>query len=78
MASPDRNVERVREKLLQRSIVGLKKYGVTTERTDLSTIDWLNHWQQELMDACLYVQVLINEEEEKNEHDANQPRTSQL
>lgn len=59
---PDSNVEAVRQKLLDRSIVGLKKYGVTTERDDLSTLDWLNHWQQELMDACLYVEVLIQRE----------------
>lgn len=57
--SDDINVEAVRQKLLDRSIVGLKKYGVTTERDDLSTLDWLNHWQQELLDASLYVEVLI-------------------
>lgn len=58
--SPDKNVEAVRELLLQRSIVGLKKYGCTTERTDLTDIQWLEHCQQELLDGAVYLQVLIN------------------
>jgi len=57
--SPDSNVESVRERLLQRSIVGLAKYGVTTERTDLDDIQWLNHLLEELCDASVYVQTII-------------------
>ena len=34
--SPDSNVEKNREMLLQRSIVGLAKYGVTTDNNPLS------------------------------------------
>lgn len=56
--SPDANVERVREALLQRSIVGQKKYGVTTERTDLSFLGWIQHLQEELMDAAIYCERL--------------------
>jgi hypothetical protein len=52
-------VEVVREKLLQRSKVGLNKYGVGLDRTDLSTLDWLNHLQEELLDAVGYIQRLI-------------------
>jgi hypothetical protein len=59
----DRNVEAVREKLLQRSIVGLKKYGVTTERDDLSRLDWLIHAQEEAMDLANYLEVLIQMEQ---------------
>ena len=65
-SSPDANVEAVRKKMLDRSVVGLAKYGVTTERKDLSRIQWLNHLQEELMDAANYLQVLI-ELESKNE-----------
>ena len=54
--SPDKNVEAVRAKLLERSQVGLAKYGVTTERTDTDLVGWLNHLQEELMDAAVYVQ----------------------
>ena len=55
-ALADRNVVKVMEKLEQRAEAGLVKYGVTTERTDLSLLDWLNHLQDELMDACVYVE----------------------
>ena len=56
----DKNVESVREKLLTRSKVGIEKYGCTTERNDLSEEDWINHLQQELMDAAVYCEQLLN------------------
>lgn len=61
MTTPDvdRHVASVRAKLLQRSIVGLKKYGVTTERTDLTLRDWLVHAQEEAMDLAVYLETLI-------------------
>ena len=55
----DRNVESVRTKMLERSAVGLAKYGVTTERGDLSHADWLKHLQEELMDAAVYIEAAI-------------------
>lgn len=55
--SPDVNVEVVRQKLLDRSRVGLEKYGVTTMRTDLGLPEWLIHLQEELLDASVYVQA---------------------
>jgi hypothetical protein len=59
-ASPDANVEKNRQLLLDRSVVGLKKYGVTTERTDLNLSQWLQHLLEELMDAANYVQAAKN------------------
>lgn len=56
-ASPDANVEANRQMLLDRSVVGLKKYGVTTERTDLNLQQWLQHILEELLDAANYVQA---------------------
>lgn len=56
-SSPDGNVEAIRQALLERSIVGFQKYGVTTERGDLSLGDWLQHLQEELLDAAVYVQA---------------------
>jgi hypothetical protein len=56
-SGPDKNVEAVREKLLQRSIVGLKKYGVTTERDDVDLAGWLEHLQLELLDAVIYIEA---------------------
>lgn len=60
MQSPDQNVERNRQLLLDRSLVGLKKYGVTTERNDLTLSDWLQHLLEELLDAANYVQAAMN------------------
>lgn len=60
--APDIHVEAVRAKLLERSQAGIVKYGTTLERGDLNTLDWLNHVQQELMDAANYTQVLISRE----------------
>lgn len=59
--SPDANVEQVRAKLLLRSQIGLKKYGVTTERNDLDLIAWVQHLQEELMDAAVYAERLIGD-----------------
>jgi len=56
----DKNVTAVIERMLQRSDVGLRKYGVTTERTDLTTEQWFTHLQEELMDACIYIEKLKN------------------
>lgn len=55
--SPDANVERNRELLLQRSIAGLAKYGVTTERNDLTLSQWLQHALEEVLDLANYLQA---------------------
>jgi hypothetical protein len=57
----DKNVENVVEQLRWRAEKGLLKYGVTTERKDLSVIEWLQHLQEELMDASVYIEKLKNE-----------------
>jgi len=50
--------KRVIDKINQRAEIGKQKYGVTMERTDLSTYDWLNHLQEELLDAIIYIEKL--------------------
>lgn len=57
----DPNVEAVRSKLKQRAEIGMQKYGVDTTRKDIDLIGWLQHLQDELMDASVYVQRLITE-----------------
>jgi hypothetical protein len=52
-------------KILKRSEVGKQKYGTTMERDDLSRLDWLKHTQEELMDACVYLEKLIQMEKNK-------------
>lgn len=59
--APDPIVERVRQKLLDRSQVGMAKYGCTMERDDLTVLDFLKHHQEELMDAAIYVERLIQD-----------------
>jgi hypothetical protein len=54
----DSIVNKVVKQYKDRSEVGIKKYGVTLDRKDLSLMDWLNHLQQELMDATLYIEKL--------------------
>jgi|TARA_R110000803_G_scaffold94285_1_gene161878 hypothetical protein len=49
-------VERVVDKFISRSDVGFKKYGITMEDDPSSLKEWLNHLQEELMDAILYIQ----------------------
>jgi hypothetical protein len=49
-------VERVVDKFISRSDVGFKKYGVTLEQDQSRIFEWLNHLQEELMDAVLYLQ----------------------
>jgi len=57
----DKNVENVVKQLRDREEEGMIKYGVNTERTDLSTLEWLQHLQEELMDASVYIEKLKNE-----------------
>ena len=47
--------------MLQRSDVGLRKYGVTTERKDLTTEQWLTHLQEEMLDGAIYIEKLKEE-----------------
>ena len=49
-------VERVVDKFVGRSDVGFEKYGVTLEDDPSDMLAWLNHLQEEMMDAVLYLQ----------------------
>ena len=51
----DSIVEAVRQELLERSEVGIKKYNTTLDREDLSTQDWIQHCLEEAMDMTLYL-----------------------
>lgn len=65
-ATKDRHVQSVINKFAERSKIGLIKYGTTLERKDLSLTDWLNHLQEELMDATLYCEKLKQIANENN------------
>lgn len=59
--SMDKNVDSVCQMLQDRSWVGYKKYGCTTERQDIDLLGWLQHLQEELCDAAIYVERLKQE-----------------
>ena len=64
----DKIVQSVMNDLNERSKIGIKKYGTTLDRDDLSKADWAQHLYEELLDAALYTKKLINELNEiKNE-----------
>jgi Trm5-related predicted tRNA methylase len=54
----DSYVQLVKAKFEQRSQTGIEKYNTTLERKDLDLQEWLNHLQEELMDATLYIERL--------------------
>jgi hypothetical protein len=54
-------VLKVMSKFYDRSQRGIEKYGTMLTRTDLDLTDWLNHLQEELMDATLYIEKLKSE-----------------
>ena len=54
-------VQRVVDKFVSRSDVGYEKYGVTLEEDKSNIFQWINHLQEELMDAVLYLQKLKEE-----------------
>jgi hypothetical protein len=51
-------VERVVDKFVSRSDFGFAKYGITLENDKSNIFQWINHLQEELMDAVLYLQKL--------------------
>jgi hypothetical protein len=57
----DEIVESVINRFSLRSKAGIEKYSVTLQREDLTTLEWLNHLQEELMDATLYIERLKQE-----------------
>lgn len=61
MTAVDSIVEAVRADLLRRSHVGIAKYGVTLDRTDLTLRDWLQHAYEETLDQANYLKRAIVE-----------------
>jgi hypothetical protein len=45
--------------LLAREEKGIKEYGTTMDRTDLSEIEWLQHAYEEALDLSIYLKKLI-------------------
>ena len=63
----DKIINRVIDKIQKRAEAGYKKYGVGLDKDEQSLDTWLNHLQEELMDAANYIEkiraVLIEEDQ---------------
>ena len=60
--------ERVIAKIRQRAETGERKYGTTMERNDLTLRQWVQHLQEELLDAAIYAEKIM-------ENENNRPKT---
>ena len=69
--SKDPIVQKVVKKYDDRSEAGIKKYNTMLTRKDLSFNDWLIHLQEELMDATLYIETLLNQKNNNNDNKQN-------
>jgi hypothetical protein len=67
MEMKDSIVESVRQDLLDRSEIGIKKYNTTLDREDLDLVDWMEHTRQELLDGALYLTRAKKDVEEMND-----------
>ena len=45
----------------KRAEIGKQKYGTDLDRKDLSVLEWIQHAQEEHMDAILYLEKLKQE-----------------
>lgn len=69
-------VESVRTKLLDRSSIGIKKYNTTLKNNTKD--NYLSHLQQELMDACNYIEVLLQQDKDITDIVKNEPNDLEL
>ena len=54
----DTVVDSIVDSFILRAVKGNTKYGNTLDRQDLSTLEWIRHAQEELMDGILYLEKL--------------------
>lgn len=59
--------DEVCKRIQERAEVGKSKYGVTMETASLSQLEWLIHAQEEAMDLAVYLQKLIEAEQDRLE-----------
>lgn len=52
--------------LLAREDKGIKEYGTTMDRTDLTEIDWLQHAYEEALDLSIYLKKIIKIKKDAN------------
>lgn len=47
--------------LKKREQVGIKKYGTTVDRSDLSIEEWMQHFYEELLDGAVYARKILQD-----------------
>jgi len=52
--------------LLAREDKGIKEYGKTMDRTDLTELEWLQNAYEEALDLSIYLKKLINIKNNEN------------
>jgi predicted ATP-dependent serine protease len=57
----DAIVNNVLNSYKSRSEIGIRKYGTTLADNPINVLEWLQHLQEELMDATLYIEKLKSE-----------------
>jgi hypothetical protein len=72
----DNIVESVREKLLNRSEIGIVKYNTTLNQNNKD--NYLNHLQQELMDGANYIEKLLQQEKDITQLCKQYPNNTEL
>jgi hypothetical protein len=51
-------IEKVVDQLVSRSDVGFNKYNITLDEDNSSLLTWLQHLQEELLDAANYIEKI--------------------
>jgi hypothetical protein len=67
----DEVVVDVLERIKTRSDIGMSKYGVPMTRTDIDTVGWLRHAQEEALDLALYLERIIRDIDKWNNEKTN-------
>jgi hypothetical protein len=63
-------VLKVLQKIKDRSTQGMQTYGVPMTRPDITTIEWLQHAQEEALDQAIYLErIILDLQEAENDHD---------
>ncbi len=57
----DSVVYRIAHLLKSRSETGIRKYGTTLDRTDLTIKEWIDHSIEEALDLALYLERIKSE-----------------
>lgn len=52
--------------LLAREEKGIKEYGTTMDRTDLSEQEWIQHAYEEALDLAIYLKKILKTKQNEN------------